>query len=458
MRSLQTRLATGLIFSLIVLFAFQWWIVSRAIQTLTEASLASRLRHDGENLLAVLLLDPLPALDPERLDPIYKRTFSGHYYQIEAGEAQLRSRSLWDQALSLPQVKVGEQRLIHLFGPQGQPLLLWAGGFKKRDREIVIGVAEDLSAVEADLRRFQLLYAVVSLGVLGLLILVQRRLVAAGLAPLETVRREILSLERGEIFQLREEVPSEVQPFIREINRLLETTRQRLQRSRNALGNLAHALKGPLTLLTQLADRKAVRADPAVREDLIAQTKMLRRLIDRELKRARLAGSAQPGKPLALREEIGHLVDALQKIYREKSLEIESTSLPKGMIIGDREDLLELFGNLLDNAFKWGRRKIMLHVASGPEGLFISVEDDGPGCPPEALARLSSRGVRIDESAVGHGLGLAIVNDIVTQYEGEIGFGVSERLGGFHVWVKLPSYRQTGNGKLKSARASGLLQ
>lgn len=442
MRSLQTRLGAGLIVSLIVLFALQWWIVSRAIQSLTESYVVSRLRHDGENLLAVLMVDGFPALDPERIDPIYKRPFSGHYYQIESGGEPLRSRSLWDQALSLPSVKVGEQRQIHAVGPQRQPLLLWVGGFKKRDREVVIGVAEDLSAVAADLRRFQLLYGLVSLAVLGLLILIQRRLVAAGLAPMETVRREILSLERGEISQLREEVPTELRPFIREINRLLEATRQRLQRSRNALGNLAHALKGPLTLLTRLADRSAVRADPAVREELIAQTETLRRLLDRELKRARLAGSAQPGKPLALKEELGLLVDALKKIYREKPLEIETTVPPDSVIIGDREDLLELFGNLLDNAFKWGRRRIALQGASGSDGFSISVEDDGPGCPPEALERLSTRGVRVDESAAGHGLGLAIVSDIVAQYGGEITFGVSERLGGFRVSVTLPSYRR----------------
>lgn len=442
MRSLQTRLGTGLIVSLIVLFVLQWWVVSRAIQSMTEGYVASHLRHDGENLLAVFLPDGVPALDPERIDPIYKRPFSGHYYQIESGGEPLRSRSLWDQALSLPPVKVGEQRRIHAVGPQRQPLLLWVGGFKKRDREVVIGVAEELSAVAADLRRFQLLYGVLSLGVLGLLILIQRRLVAAGLAPLETVRREILSLERGEIDQLREEVPTELQPFIREINRLLEATRQRLQRSRNALGNLAHALKGPLTLLTRLADRSAVRTDPAVREELIAQTETLRRLLDRELKRARLAGSSQPGKPLALREELGQLIDALKKIYREKSVEIESTVPPEARFVGDREDLLELFGNLLDNAFKWGRHRIALQVTSGPDGFLISVEDDGPGCPPEALERLSTRGVRVDESAVGHGLGLAIVSDIVAQYGGEISFGLSERLGGFLVRAKLPFYRR----------------
>ena len=303
---------------------------------------------------------------------------------------------------------------------------------------MTIAVAEELSAVESGIGRFRVLYGLVSLGVVALLIFIQRRLVAAGLSPHERVHGEIHSLERGEIDHLREEVPSEVQPFIREINRLLDATRGRLQRSRNALGNMAHALKGPLTLLMQLGDRESVRADPAVRSELMTQTEMLRRLLERELKRARLAGSAQQGKPLALKEEVGHLVDALDKIYRDKSLRIE-WSVPDGPVIpGEREDMLELLGNLLDNACKWGRTTVALRVEPRRDGLLISVEDDGPGSPPEARDRLSKRGVRGDESAAGHGLGLAIVSDILVQYGGKMEFGVSERLGGFQVRVILP--------------------
>lgn len=438
MRSLQSRLSAGLMVSLVALFAIQWWIVGTAIRSIAESYVASRLQHDGENLLAALLLDPAPALDPDRIDPIFKRPFSGHYYQIQAGETRLRSRSLWDQSLSLPPIGVGDQLRLHLGGPQEQRLLVWTGGFQKHDKTVTIAVAEELSAVESGIGRFRILYGLVSLGVVALLIFIQRRLVAAGLSPLERARGEILSLERGEIDHLREEVPSEVQPFIREINRLLDATRGRLQRSRNALGNMAHALKGPLTLLMQLGDRESVRADPAVRSELLTQTEMLRRLLERELKRARLAGSAQQGKPLALKEEIGHLVDALDKIYRDKSLRIE-WSVPDGAVIpGEREDMLELLGNLLDNACKWGRTTVALRVEPGLDGLSISVEDDGPGSPPEALDRLSKRGVRVDESAAGHGLGLAIVSDILVQYGGKMEFGVSERLGGFQVRVLLP--------------------
>lgn len=442
MRSLHARLATGLIISLVLLFLLQWWIVSAAIRYLTEGYVSSRLQHDTENILAALLISDTasPSLDPERIDPIYRRPFSGRYYQIRVGETLLRSRSLWDQELSIPPVTPGDRSTLHASGPQGQALLLSVGGFKKRDQGVTIAVAEDLSAVEADFRRFQLLYGLVSLAVLGILILLQRRMIVSGLMPLEKARRELLSLERGEIDRLREEVPVEVQPLIREINRLLEAMQQRLQRSRNALGNVAHALKGPLTLLMQLADREEMKKAPALRQEWMEQAETIRQRLERELKRARLAGGIQPGRPLALEEETRHLVDALKRIYHEKSLEIEWTVPTERVVMGDREDVLELLGNLLDNACKWGRRKVILRLEQGVEGIVISVEDDGPGCPPEALQRLSDRGVRIDESAAGHGLGLAIVKEIVAQFSGEIGFGRSERLGGFLVRVKLPPY------------------
>jgi signal transduction histidine kinase len=438
MRSLQTRLSTGLVVSLVLLFVVQGLIVGASIRHLTENYVASRLQHDTDNLLASLTLDGegAPLLDPERIDPIYRRPFSGHYYRITAGERSLRSRSLWDQDLSLPSVPVGSRERFQLSGPGGQILLVLNSGFRKQDREISIAVSEDLGPIEDDIRRFQLLYGLVSLAVLAILIFTQRRIVAAGLSPLQKAGEDVAALERGEIRQLREDVPEEVRPLIREINRLLDSLSRRLKRSRSAMGNLAHALKAPLTLLFQLADREGMRDRPDLRDELVEQAGAVRRLIDRELKRARLAGSGSPGMASFTREDVEHLIEAVRKIHQEKPLRIDSSLPPRNVIPGDREDMLELFGNLLDNAAQWARQRVVLRVEERGD-ILITLEDDGPGCTPEEIQRLSRR-VRVDESAAGHGLGLAIVKDIVEQYSGEIGFGRSETLGGFQVWIKLP--------------------
>lgn len=439
MGSLQRRLDVGLVVSLVIIFVAQWLIVSSFVRALTEGHVASRLKQDGEVLLAALnrnTENSETTLNPERIDPIYKRPFSGRYFQIQINETVLRSRSLWDQALSLAAINTGESLTSHAIGPQEQKLLLKVSAYRKQQQDIIIAVAEDLSEIEAEIKNFQWRYALFSFGILIVLIFVQKKIVRSGLKPLEKGRREMSSLKSGEIKQLSEAVPDEIKPFVKEINRLLEGMTQRLQRSRNAMGNLAHALKAPITLLMQLSDQDKIKAFPEFHKEITQQLNLLRHLLDRELKRARLAGAAQIGQGLQIEAEIAPLFDALKKIYRDKNIEM-TYEIPEGLNIAiDREDFLELLGNLFDNACKWAKNRVRLKVEDTAHFIQIQIEDDGPGAPPESLKRLSARGTRLDESTDGHGLGLAIVQDIVAQYSGEIDFGESEELGGFQVRVK----------------------
>jgi len=334
-------------------------------------------------------------------------------------------------------VAAGAQERLHAAGPRNQNLLVLVRSFRKFGRPVTIAVAEDLSPIEADIRGFQRRYALVSLLVLLALVALQYYTLRAGLRPLERVRRELLRLQRGEIAQLGVDTPVEVSPLVEEINRLLEIMGQRLQRSRNALGNLAHALKTPLTRLNQLVDSRAMEACPELRTQLSDGVHNMREMLERELKRARLAGTAVPGQQFRLNEEIPPLVETLAAIYREKALRIDARIPPDAVFAGDREDMLELFGNLLDNACKWARDRVQLSVDEAP-GLNFRVEDDGPGAPDEELDQLTRRGVRMDEFTAGHGLGLAIVRDIVEQYGGTLHCGHSGKLGGFLVEVRLP--------------------
>lgn len=154
--------------------------------------------------------------------------------------------------------------------------------------------------------------------------------------------------------------------------------------------------------------------------------------------RARLAGAAPPSRRLRLDEEVLALVNVLQKVYHDKALTITTRIPPQAVFVGDREDLLELLGNLLDNACKWACQQVLVTMQEQP-GLLVVVEDDSPGCPAAVLKQLAERGVRIDESTAGYGLGLAIVKDIVEQYGGDIYFGRASELGGFQVSVSLPA-------------------
>lgn len=446
MISIQRRLGASLALIMIGVFLILGIGMSLSFRTLMEGYMLSRLEHDAESLLGALLLQPGIAdidLRAGRMNPVYQRPFSGHYYVISIDGRTWRSRSLWDQTLALPAVAVGETARLRATGPEDQLLLVHVAGFRKAGHDLSIAVAEDLSPIRAEVRKFQLRYGLFGALALALLLVSQRQILKLGLVPLRRTRMEIAEMERGERERLSETVPEEILPVVRQVNGLVATLRQRLSRSRNAMGNLAHALKTPLTLLGQIADRDDVFRDAATAAQMRDQVAVLRKLLDRELKRARLAGAAATGTRLDLRTELEALVAVLRQLYRERDLQLE-LDLPASLpLAADREDMHELFGNLLDNACKWARSRVRVrHVRSG-DGLVIRVEDNGPGRNPEELADLDRRGVRIDEDAVpGHGLGLAIAQDIVQHYGGRLRLGRSADLGGFLAEVELGGVRR----------------
>lgn len=439
MRSLQSRLGLGLLLSLLVVFLILWLIVSSAIRNVAQDYIATRLEHDSETLLAILNFDAdgAPVIDTARIDAIYQRPFSGHYYQINQAAAELRSRSLWDDRLAVPAQASGESSRLRIKGPQDQPLLVVANGYTKQAKALTIVVAEDLSAVEADIEAFQLRFGITALLMLLLLGLANVIMVRRGLRPLKQLRDEVRDLEHGQRQELSHAVPNEVAPLVSEINHLLQMLNTRLRRSRHALGDLAHAIKKPLTVLRQLEREPIVVAEPELQKTLTRQVDAMQQQIEHVLRRARLAGEGHAGTLFDASADLPVLLDALQKMYRHKDLHIDTDIQAGESILADREDILELLGNLLDNACKWAQQQVRfeLHHAASWE---VTIEDDGPGIDAVRISELSQRGKRLDESVEGHGLGLAIVRDIVEQYHGSIEFSHSLALGGLKVEVTLP--------------------
>lgn len=438
MKSLLGRLGLGITLGLLLLFLFQWWVVNDAMHHMTEEYVLSNLQHEGDNLLGALRPNQTSGeqeLNPERINGVFQMPFSGYYYLVKVDGLTFSSRSLWDDELHPP-----DRFDVPVYGPgpQGQHLLMLSQRFHKQGHDIVITVAEDMSPMTHELHEFQLRYTIITLLVLAVVVILQAWLLKHSLRPLRQVRDDVARLELGEVLRLRENVPTEVQPLVVEFNRLLELMQQRLSRSRTALGNLAHALKTPLTVLSRLADGEALQAQPEAQAQLRQQSDKIRQLLDYQLKRARLAGASAPGWQFRLNEELASLADTLERIYADKQISIEMNLPQEQLFAADREDMLELFGNLLDNACKWAGSLVLLTVSEG-EGLAFTIEDDGPGAPAELRNQLTQRGVRLDESTLGHGLGLAIVKEIVDQYDGTIHFDQSPRLGGFMVQVTLPS-------------------
>lgn len=441
MNSLQSRLSTGLILALALLIGLAVVVGGYSLRRLAEDFVVSRLEHDLEALLTALDFDPVgrPRLANDRFSPAFQQPYSGRYYKIESPGGPLRSRSLWDTDLPLSELATDHATRTFVTGPQQQQLLLLARAFRVQERPVAIAVTEDFTPVNAGLRQLLLEFIGIALLLFGILIVIQRLLVRRGLRPLDDLRRELPRLAHGDIPQLSVTAPAEVQPLVVELNRLLNLLEQRQQRARHALGNLAHALKTPLTALTQLTEHPPPpTATQAWWQDLRQQLQQMRALTERELKRARIAGSAAPGQRVVLAREVADLVETLRRIHRDRVLRIECRIPPDSVFPGDRDDLLELLGNLLDNACQWATGTVLLSAGVSTDGLWLRVEDDGPGCPPEQLDALRQRGTRIDESRAGHGLGLAIVSDIVVQYGGTVRLGRSAKLGGFQAEVVLP--------------------
>ena len=434
MRSIQRRLSLGLISVMVVvglvLAQTSLWLFEMGLQRYLEAG----LRNDSENLLVALVRGPQGLqLDERHLSPAYQRPFSGHYFRIDFADSHWRSRSLWDQ--QLPQLEHPGLSNLQL-GPEGQQLLVLRTDYRRLGQSISISVAQDYTPVRESFLRMQQVGLGLGLAGLLLILLLQRLTVRRALRPLEKAREQIAQLQQGQRSQLDDQVPVELEPLVAQINHLLAHTEDSLKRSRNALGNLGHALKTPLAVLLSLASSEQLDAHPQLRKVLKAQLEHVQQRLNRELNRARLSGDALPGALFDCDAELPGLLATLNMIHGEH-LDLSYRCPPGLQLPRDREDVLELLGNLLDNACKWADAEVRLSVSETAQGFELSVEDDGPGIPEERRDQVVSRGTRLDEQTDGHGLGLGIVRDIVDNWGGVLRLEESE-WGGLKVAIELP--------------------
>ncbi len=425
-RDLSRLLSALLLAVLLVLLAIAVWI---GRESAIQFAL-SRLHHDAEAIVSNL--DVRERRITGVLQPIYRQPLSGHYYLVRFGDGvELHSRSLWDEALDVPPGPAVRPRYWLADGPREQRLLIWERRFEKDGAVFDIAIAEDVGPLLAAIWRFLWIGIVASVGAVLLMLILQRRIIRRSFTRLDRIREQVSEIRQGIREEVGTEVPAEVLPVVQEFNQLLRTWRQHRERSRNAVGNLAHALKTPLQLILGRGSRQN---DPLIKE----QTQCMQRLIEQELKRARLTGKAVAGRHFSPREDLEALVETMTALYHQKALRFETGIDAPERVQLDQSDLLELAGNLLDNAAKWARRRVRLGLEVREGSLRLDIEDDGPGLDPARQTDLLERGSRLDEKRPGHGLGLAIVSEIVALYEGRIELGKSAALGGLQVTVELP--------------------
>lgn len=435
MKSIQARLSLGLIAVLVVvgvvLAQLMLWLFEAGLQRYLE----NGLRNESENLLVALVRGPAGMqLDEQRISAAYQRPFSGYYFRIDFAQGTWRSRSLWDMNLPKPSAPGLSDR--HELGPEGQELLTLRADYRRLGQDISISVAQDYSPVRQGFRRLQQIGLGMGLVALALVLVLQRMTVTRSLRPLERARQQIAQLQQGQRSQLDAQVPSELVPLVGQINHLLSHTEDSLRRSRNALGNLGHALKTPLAVLLSLASNERLQGLPEVRAQMREQLQQIEQRLARELNRARLAGDALPGAQFACDEELPGLLSTLGMIHGEGL--VLSHAVPSGLLLPwDREDMLELLGNLLDNACKWADSEVHLGIATSEDHYQLWVDDDGPGIPYQQRVQVLERGSRLDEEVDGHGLGLGIVRDIVQAWGGQLQL-LESPMGGLRVNIQLP--------------------
>jgi len=430
-RSLSLGLIAGLLVVALLLVQTSLWLFEAGL----KRSLENDLREETEGLLIAIVKGPDGIkLDTQRLNPRYQRPFSGHYFRIELPDRTWRSRSLWDAVPAWPETSGLAAELLE--GPQRQRLLAFSAEYRRDGQPIVISVAQDYTPILDSFARVRLS----GLGLVGVALLVflllQRYAMTLALRPLERARQQIAQLQQGQRQQLDSQAPVELQPLVAQINHLLTQTEETLQRSRHALGNLGHALKTPLAVLGSLIQREELAAHPQLHAALQEQLGQIQQRISRELTRARLAGDVLPGAHFECTAELPALLDTLRMIH-QRDIQLRWTAPSDCRLPWDREDMLELLGNLLDNACKWANSEVVLSIERSAAGYRLRVDDDGPGIPAAERALVLDRGTRLDERAEGHGLGLGIVRDILSAWGGTLSLQDSP-LGGLQVQIELP--------------------
>ncbi|WP_454726367.1 MULTISPECIES: sensor histidine kinase [Cupriavidus] len=391
------------------------------------ASLAAALDWGADGKLA---LTRAPA------DPRYELPYSGAYWQAQAGGNTLRSRSLWDADMpATVDSKVAGSHAEVRPGPNGQSLLVVSRPIvlASADTPVTLSVALDRTELRAARQAFNrlLAWSLTALGA-GLLLAVAAQ-VKFGLAPLARLRQALAAMQARRESRLGGTWPAEVVPLVSEINSLLARNADALARSRRQAADLAHAVKTPLAILANEAARLPGDAARAA----ATQVEAMRRQVDRHLARARAAGAASArGARIEAGPAAAELARALARLHAGRAIAIAVEG--EGHFAGDRQDLIEILGNLLDNACQWAASRVRVTLAEQAGRLEVRVEDDGPGMPEPARELATARFARLDEAAAGSGLGLAIVSEMATLYDGGLELGRSE-LGGLLARLTLPA-------------------
>jgi signal transduction histidine kinase len=445
------------------LWATAWTVV---ILIITGIALSSLYRHAVERAfdrrldvyLRTLVADvasPEESSDkfPQSIgEPLFELPLSGWYWQVTRLDSKTpelhSSRSLWDSTLprlpaSTSSSVEAEYRQGYAQGPEDQDLRLVERNIDLgTDGRYLIAVAGDASEIDDETHNFDRAIVITFTALTLALLLTTALQVRFGLAPLTRISESLAAIRSGRAERLEGEFPVEIAPLARETNALIDANREIVERARTHVGNLAHALKTPLSVIVNEA---AARGNDPLAHKVLEQTDIMRDQVARQLERARLAArSAVIGTQIEVPPVVTALARTMEKLHRERDIAIDVDVPDHASFRGEQQDLEEMIGNLVDNGCKWAQSRVAIEVlADHPTGagekarVRIIVDDDGPGLSPAEREQVALRGRRLDETKPGSGLGLSIVVELAGLYGGVLTLGTAP-IGGLRAELALP--------------------
>jgi two-component system sensor histidine kinase PhoQ len=448
MPSLRRRLIMSVSVSLVLFFGITIGALDAVFRSLADRSLDELLDAQTVALIAATETTGAGVTVTRLADPRLATPGSGLYAAIDDGREGWRSpSSVGARATDIAPLPPGARRTLRLDWPGVGAVAVRSRGIAWRDddgrsRALTFSVATSLEPYALQLQRVRSQmfgwFALLALLLLGTLAVLLRRT----LAPVQQLEEEIRGIEAGAREALSLHWPRELDGVASNLNALLAAERERIARYRKTLGNLAHSLKTPLAVMR--ATLHGAQSIDALRPQFEREIDRMGGIVEHQLRRAATSGGATVGQgATALRTVVADLRGALLRAHASKDFAIENAVREDAQFIGDRDDLAELLGNVMDNACKWCTSRVrvsaLLDATAGPRArLRIAIEDDGPGISTADRERVLERGARADEATPGHGLGLAMVRDAVRLYGGTLDVSRSGALGGARIEIGLP--------------------
>jgi signal transduction histidine kinase len=445
-RSIRRRLIVTVALSVAFGFAATAFLVWRIVSDSVTRDFDARLSTALAELVAATDMgaDGILSLARNPSHPLFGEPRSGWYWSIARGNTTLaRSRSLLLSDLPRPDSVVVDGSLLHaVAGPNEETLRIRYRAIAAYDGAdaLVAAAAGPVRTIGMDIRTSMqpVLMAMAIAGIFIVLLIVLE--IRHGLKPLEKLAGDVERAARGEIDRIPQSGHRELAPLSAGINNLIDQIEATVERARLQAANLAHAIKTPLTLISARNEKPGGMKDA----DISLGIETIRRQIDHQLKRARIAGrTGLASEPVSIRAVVDDIVLVMRSGYRDRSLSIAVAVEPGLVLSGEREDVEEMLGNLIDNACKWARRNISVEGKRIGGELLFSLEDDGPGVPEGLRQEILKRGQRLDESVPGSGLGLAIADDIARLYGGTLTLMLAAS-GGLRAELRFPASAKQG--------------